>query len=1004
MPPVSAKDDAPGQLLGLSPFRIFLASPGDVRYERQLAREAVEQVRGERRFRGRLTIEVIAWDQAGQAVAMEAGRTPQDSITRGLPKPEECDLAVVIFWSRIGTRLPADYERKPDGKPYLSGTEWEFCNALEGFRRKGAPDVWVYRRTEVPKLAANDPELTDRIAQWNKVNSLLDGLHNLDGSIAGGVNKYDTPDAFRRLFEQHLRDRLDQLLEQLPEPEPTSPAGQSVAEAAPEARWAGVPYPGLDAFTADQAPIFFGRGPEVDQLIRILADPQVRFLAVVGVSGSGKSSLVAAGLIPRLRAGFPGGAPWRDLVFKPGERGQRDGGPFLALAYALKGTLGALGRPERELAADLRSSPALLAELVARLLEGGASAAELALVVDQFEELFTQTDPSDRKPFLDLLAAAAALPRLRVIVTLRADFYAQAVAEPVLAALLRRDRGTFPLDPPGPGALLEMIEGPAQAAGLELEAGLADQILEDAGTAPGALALTAFALHALYQEAGGSGRLTRDAYRAIGGVAGAVRRRAEEVLGRLEGQQDKPLEALFAHLVEVNEQEVATRRRAAKPLAVADAGAVVDALAEARLLVGGKGADDTPTVEVAHEAVLTAWPRLADWIRQNAEAVRARRDLERAAAEWRDAEGAGSALRTGAALKRYRSAAPPRSALAARFLAACVRRARLRWAGAAAASALAAFALWVLVAINDSKYPQALAAEGLAVRFGLWPVPTPEMRRIPGGTFEMGDHHNVQKEAGPVHRVKIAPFAIGVHEVTFAEYDLFAAATGRDVPNAQGWGRADRPVINVRWQDAVDYAAWLSQRTEKTYRLPTEAEWEYAARGGKEGEPFYWGDEVSQACDYANVQDQTLDRAETSYESGLKAAQFWAPASCPDDYVYTAPVKSKKPNGYNLYDMAGNVFEWVQDCYQEGYEGAPADGSARQPEDPTKCQARVVRGGSWNFEPDLARSAVRLRDTPGNANNNPGFSPRQIPLAVFSALFPFSSAAPLAGRRRASTR
>ncbi len=107
----------------LKPFRIFLASPGDVPLERKLAREAIIHINGERRFRGRIDIEIIAWDQPGAAVAMEAGLTPQQAIAQGLPKPDDCDLVVVILWSRIGTPLPADFELKPDGTPYLSGTE-----------------------------------------------------------------------------------------------------------------------------------------------------------------------------------------------------------------------------------------------------------------------------------------------------------------------------------------------------------------------------------------------------------------------------------------------------------------------------------------------------------------------------------------------------------------------------------------------------------------------------------------------------------------------------------------------------------------------------------------------------------------------------------------------------------------------------------------------------------------------------------------------------------------
>jgi len=133
-------------------FRVFLASPGDVPLERKLAREAIAHINGERRFRDRIDIEIIAWDQPGAAVAMEAGLTPQEAIAQGLPKPENCDLAVVVFWSRIGTQLSADFELKEDGTPYLSGTEWEYLNALKGFKSNQKPAVLIFPRKNVHKV------------------------------------------------------------------------------------------------------------------------------------------------------------------------------------------------------------------------------------------------------------------------------------------------------------------------------------------------------------------------------------------------------------------------------------------------------------------------------------------------------------------------------------------------------------------------------------------------------------------------------------------------------------------------------------------------------------------------------------------------------------------------------------------------------------------------------------------------------------------------------------
>ena len=338
----------------LKPFRIFLASPGDVPLERTLAREAIVQINGERQFRGRITLETIAWDQPGASVAMEAAMTPQQAIALGLPKPEDCDLVVVILWSRIGTPLTAEFEVKADGTPYLSGTEWEFLNALKGYKTKNQPkNIWVFRRMEEPKFAVNDPNRNSIIEQWEKLQQFLSSFTNPDTSLNGGVNPYQTPSDFGQLFERFLRDRLVKLLETLPPPNHATDSSKTPAKPI----WTESPYPGLEAFTPEQAPIYFGRGREVDQLLSQFADTKLRFVAVVGVSGSGKSSLVKAGLLPRLRTGMIDNAPWIDLIFKPGERGNN---PFLALAFILKAELKLSGQTETELARSLQADFSLV--------------------------------------------------------------------------------------------------------------------------------------------------------------------------------------------------------------------------------------------------------------------------------------------------------------------------------------------------------------------------------------------------------------------------------------------------------------------------------------------------------------------------------------------------------------------------------------------------------------------------------------------------------------------
>jgi hypothetical protein len=781
-------------------FRIFLASPGDVPLERELAREAITHISSERRFCGRFKIEIIAWDQPGAEVAMEAGMTPQEAIAKGLPKPEDCDLAVIILWSRIGTQLPANFELKQDGTPYLSGTEWECLNALKGFKSKNKPSVWVYRRMGAPQFAIDDPDLTEIQEQWRKLENFFASFINPDKTLAGGINAYEAPDQFRQKFETHLRNRLDELLETLPIINPSQSVEIPLTN---QPLWTDSPYPGLEAFTPEQSPIYFGRGREVDQLLTQFAESKTRFVAIVGVSGSGKSSLVKAGLLPRLRTGIIGNSPWIDIIFKPGERGDN---PFRALAFALKAELISLSQPESEIARAMQADTNVAQRYLAQSLEKKPQVGELLLVIDQFEELFTQCNKDHLQDFLVLLERLVTLPRIRIIATLRADFYARAIEEPSLANLLRQDRGTFPLDLPGTTAILQMIIRPAEAAGVELEEGLAQQLLDDAGKGAGAMALIAYTLNQLYEQEQQFHAISIAAFNTFGGVKGAIQKRAEAVLQGLKTiDLDTVLPKLFTYLVEVNEQEIATRRRAPQSLLQGDEKKVAHALTEARLLVTSAGEDQQPIIEVAHEAVLGGWDRLRQWILDHAVALRNRRDLEQAAKEWHKSARPSGALRTGTLLKNYLNAAEPRSKIAEAYLTACKRKRNWFRAGYIMLGVLLLASIRIWYHLSDTKYPPIFATQCLLVELGIRPVPKPNMVKIPEGSFEMGSRQGDPDEL-PVHPVTFSgSFEMGKYEVTFAEYDLFAAATGREKPDDKGWGRGDLPVINVSWNDAVAY-------------------------------------------------------------------------------------------------------------------------------------------------------------------------------------------------------
>ncbi|MGH2818817.1 MAG: BTAD domain-containing putative transcriptional regulator [Actinomycetota bacterium] len=408
------------------------------------------------------------------------------------------------------------------------------------------------------------------------------------------------------------------------------------------------PYKGLRAFTEADARDFFGRGELVQRLVARLneAGPGSRFLAVVGPSGSGKSSVVRAGLVPAIRNGalethqasfiaemFPGDHPVDELE-----------GALLRIAV----------RPVPRLRARLEQGSRGLLEALELVAPDGA---EVVLLVDQFEEVFTlTTDERERELFLESLRVAAADPesRLRVIVTLRADFYDRPLIYPRVGALLAERTEAVP--PLTPDELEQAIRGPAEAVGISPEPGLVAEMIADVAHQPGALPLLQYALTELFERRDEE-RLTLAAYQKIGGVAGALSARADRIYEGIDADGRRATKQVLLRLVTLGEGREDTRRRVARSeldalgVEVEAIEEVVETFGRHRFLTFDRESSTRePTVEIAHEALLNAWARLRAWIDDAREDLRQNRGLARAATEWRAADADPSFLIRGTRL------------------------------------------------------------------------------------------------------------------------------------------------------------------------------------------------------------------------------------------------------------------------------------------------------------------------------------------------------------------
>ena len=417
------------------------------------------------------------------------------------------------------------------------------------------------------------------------------------------------------------------------------------------------PYMGLQAFSEGDAPLYFGREAFSRHLFEKIH--QHRLVSLVSASGSGKSSLLQAGLLPLLRSEITGEGRWDAVVFTPGPR------PFHSLAaglverWARGGTSADLLREAEQLGSDCSIGNVSLVGAVRlaldRLRDRGVE--RLLLVVDQFEELFTQTrDDGVRLSFVEQLIEAAELVPVRLVLTLRADFYGQAIG---LSRNLsdRMQNGLLNVGPMSRDELTRAVVEPAAVAGLQFERGLVERILDDVKQQAGALPLLQFALTELWYRRQGR-LLTHAAYEEIGRVEGAIGRRADQVIAQWRPDEQERLIRELTRLVRVtaaHEEGSDTRVRARVSDLPTEVQAMVRSFVDARLLVADRDmATGDDTVEVAHEALIRSWPRLRKALDGDRSFLLWRQRLRQRIEEWEELGASTDLLLVGSLLAEAR--------------------------------------------------------------------------------------------------------------------------------------------------------------------------------------------------------------------------------------------------------------------------------------------------------------------------------------------------------------
>ena len=644
--------------------RVFISSPGDVADERSKARQVIDQL--QRHYGAAVQLLPVLWED----LPLQADASFQEGIDTVLSETHRIDVAVFILWSRLGSAL-GKTARKADGSFYRSGTEREFELMLAVREHSGGerPHILAYVRHDDDgfKRRLNESpadQLESLVSQRRLVEGFIrEQFHDDEGRNLRAYHSYPGPISFAQRLRVHLKGLLDSML---------GGADESMAPL-----WEDEPYRGLEVFDVEHASIFQGREEEVCTLEEILrrrtSDPADAraCVIVVGASGSGKSSLVRAGFAASLtRFNLDESVKeWRHAVLLPGTAG---GALFPALIRCLASALPGLregGVSLDDLAGALIDKPDTAIKLsinpaFVRESRKAGGPVRLLLIVDQLEELWTdrRITPEDRERFLELLDALCTRSPVSVVATLRSDFYHQAHASPVFLRL-KGTSGQYDLLPPRPAALHSIIAEPARLAALRFEQDektgrrLNEQLLEDALSQPDALPLLQYTLRELYLQRSAAGVLSFAAYNQMGGVEGALGRRAEATFSALPIEAQSVFAEVMRSLVTVNVDGTARPLRLRAPLARVTDGLAKQIFTESFIAQRFFTADregDEAVVSIAHEALLRRWERLAGWVGSNQDALRLRARVEQSQSRWEQRQHPSLLLPSGLPLEEGR--------------------------------------------------------------------------------------------------------------------------------------------------------------------------------------------------------------------------------------------------------------------------------------------------------------------------------------------------------------